>query len=153
MPNQISSITPEALNKQQKVIDWFACCHDEQARYQKIIELGAKLPPFPQEHKTAKNIVSGCQSIVYLHCSQKEDGKLYFEASSEALISSGLAMLALSAYSGLLPEEILQTPANFVEELGLGKSLTPGRSNGLLSMLTLIKQKSLLYYLKRQNLS
>lgn len=151
MTNQVFSITTDALQKQQNVVALFAGCPDEQARYQKIIELGAKLPPFPKEQKIPENIVNGCQSIVYLHCTQKEDGKLYFEAASEALISSGLAMLALAAYSGLSPEEILQTPAKFVEELGLGKSLTPGRSNGLLSMLTLIKQKSLLYCLKNKN--
>lgn len=151
MTNQIFSsqqITP--YDKQQSIIDYFASFIDEQTKYQKIIELGSKLPPFPSEKKIAENIVSGCQSVVYLHCIQDETGRLYFTAYSEALISSGLAALALAAYSGLFAEEILQTPPRFLEEIGLAKSLTPGRSNGLTSMLTLIKQKALQVYLNNR---
>lgn len=150
MANQIFSSTQTTpADKQQRIINYFVNCPDEQAKYQKIIELGSNLPEFPSEQKRAENIVSGCQSIVYLHCAQDEEGRLFFTAYSEALISAGLAALAIAAYSGLFPEEILQTPPRFAEEIGLAKSLTPGRSNGLLSMLTLIKQKSLQIYLNK----
>jgi len=102
-------------------------------RYQKIIDLGKSLPEIPEDHKTDANIVRGCQSIVYLH-SELKDGKLFFTASSEALISSGLAALLIMAYNGKSPEEVIKIAPSFLEELQIPASLSPGRSNGLASM-------------------
>ena len=136
--------------RQQAILAFFSGCNDEQAKYQKIIELGSSLPPFSEEYRLESNVVQGCQSIVYLDCKQKSDGKLYFTASSEALISSGLAALAIISYNGLSPEEVLQSNPYFIEKLGLAQSLTPGRSNGLASMITLIKQKALHFLLAQK---
>lgn len=113
-----------------------------QDRYQRIIELGRKLPPMPPEYKTDENIVKGCQSIVYLH-SQMEDGKIFYYAHSEALISAGLAALLIRAYSGQPPEVILKSKPTFLEELQILGSLSPSRSNGLANMFLRMQQDSL----------
>ena len=115
--------------------------------YQKIIELGSLNKNFPHDQILPENLVSGCQSTVYLY-SYSIDNKLFFESTSDALISSGLAFIASKAYSGLTAEEILKTPPSFVEAIGLNHNLTPSRSNGLQSMISLIKQKALHFYIK-----
>lgn len=126
----------------------FSSNMSSEQKYQKIIELGNRLADFPEHDRTEENLVPGCQSQVYLNFSEK-DGKLFFNAYSEALISAGLAFLCISSYSGLTAEEILKSPPTFVETLGLTKSLSPGRSNGLASMISSIKKKALNFILLR----
>jgi cysteine desulfuration protein SufE len=87
-------------------------------------------------------IVNGCQSIVYLR-SFLHDGHLFFQAESEALISSGLAYLLIAVYNGELPEVILKCLPVFIDELGISASLTPGRSNGLASIYLRMKQDAI----------
>jgi cysteine desulfuration protein SufE len=118
-------------------------------KYQKIMEIGARLPPYPVENKTEENIVPGCQSIVFIHA-EEIDGKLYFNAQSDSLLSAGLAYLCITFYSNLSPEEILKKPPEFLDTLGLTKSLTPGRSNGLASMINTIKKISLHFIIKNK---
>lgn len=121
------------LEKQQKIKTLFQACQTNEQRYQTIIAIGKNLPKMPPEFKTEENIVHGCQSIVYLHSSFHE-GKIFFTAFSEALITSGLASLLIMAYSGESPETVLQHKPSFFEELNIYASLSPGRSNGLASM-------------------
>ena len=120
----------------------FIHCRTGQDRYQKIIELGRELPPMAPEHKTEENIVRGCQSIVYLS-SEMVDGKIYFTAYSEALISAGLAAILIRAYSGQSPEMVLKTKPIFLEELQIIGSLSPSRSNGLANMFLRMQQDAL----------
>lgn len=120
----------------------FSCCQTQQDRYQKIIELGRELPPMPPEDKIEENIVKGCQSIVYLS-SEMVEGKIYFTAHSEALISAGLAAILIRAYSGQSPEMVLKTKPIFLEELQIIGSLSPSRSNGLANMFLRMQQDAL----------
>ncbi|NGX26189.1 MAG: Sulfur acceptor protein CsdE [Chlamydiae bacterium] len=120
----------------------FKDCFSQEDLYQKIIALGRNLPPLDQKYKIPENIVKGCQSIVYLH-TVMEDGKLFFHASSDALISSGLAALLIKAYNGEPPETVLQHKPTFLEDLQIYSSLTPGRSNGLASMFLRMQQDAL----------
>lgn len=99
-------------------------------RYQELIRMGQSLPFFPNELKTPERIVRGCQSTLYL-AAQTENGKLFFQADSDALISKGLAALLIAAYSGEPPETIIQFTPDFIGELGIAASLSPMRSNGL----------------------
>lgn len=125
----------------------FQNCHTLEERYEKIIELGRNLSPMSPEYKIEKNVVKGCQSIVYLYCECKDD-KLYYQASSDALISSGLAALLIRAYNGESPETILQCKPTFLEDLHIYASLSPGRSNGLANMY-LRMQKEAIKFLTR----
>jgi cysteine desulfuration protein SufE len=120
----------------------FAECKTPEEKYLKIIELGKLLPPLNPQFKTSELIVPGCQSIVYLH-SYLNDGLVYFEAESEALISAGLAYLLITAYNGEKPETILKCPPTFINELGISATLTPGRANGLASIYLRMKQDAL----------
>ena len=133
---------------QEHLINSFKELTDSQERYKKIIELGLQAPPLPENQRTESNLVSGCQSTVYLSAIEAIDGKLYFSTYSEALISAGLAWIATQFYSGLTPQQVLQTSPIFIDHLQLNQSLTPGRSNGLVSMIDLIKKKSIQIYMR-----
>jgi cysteine desulfuration protein SufE len=113
-------------------------------RYQLLMDMGKGLKPYLDVYKTPKNLVSGCQSILYLRSFQ-EDGKIFFEAQADALISAGLAALLVFLYSGETVETILKNSPVFIEELGIGASLSMNRSNGLSNILLKIKQESLSY--------
>jgi cysteine desulfuration protein SufE len=111
-------------------------------RYGRLIALGRRLAPYPEHLKIAANQVQGCQSILYLS-SETAGGKLFFTASSDALISAGLAALLILVYSGESPETILNTPPSFLAELGILSSLTLSRSNGLAHIHQRMKQDAL----------
>lgn len=130
------------LNKQNAVKNLFVSCVTSEEKYQKIIELGRTLPPYPSIDKTPEHQVKGCQSVTYLR-SYIKDAKLRFEVHSEALISSGLAALLLFVYQDEPPEVILKCPPLFLEEIGLQAALSPSRSNGLSSVFLHMKQEAL----------
>lgn len=130
------------LEKQNKIKDLFSECPTEEAKYEKIIELGQKQVPLSPAYKIPENLVKGCQSQVYLHASWKDE-TIIFESEADALISAGLAALLTQVYSGETPETILKCPPNYLEELGISSSLTPNRANGLYSMHLRMKQDAL----------
>jgi cysteine desulfuration protein SufE len=116
--------------KISKVKDLFAGCSSADERMRHLLDLGRTLAPYPPDLKIPSLQVSGCQSILYLY-SRLENGKLFFQASADALISAGLAALLIHVYSGETPETILRTPPSFLTDLGIFASLSPSRSNGL----------------------
>jgi len=134
------------MQKQQHVKDLFAPFKTEDLKYQKIIELGKKLPPFPESEKISEYVVKGCQSIMYLSA-KLEEGKVFFAVGSDALISAGLAAILIQVYSGETPEAILKCPPAYLEELGIGASLTQSRANGLYSIHLRMKQEALKFYM------
>jgi cysteine desulfuration protein SufE len=129
--------TPDAA--QAEIADEFAFFGDWTERYQYLIDLGRKLPPFPDAQKTDENKVTGCQSLVWLAASG-DAKRLDFQAISDSAIVSGLIALLLRVYSGRSAQEILATEPKFIEAIGLAKHLSPTRSNGLAAMLAAIKQ-------------
>jgi len=130
------------LKRQNLVKGAFAPLASEEEKYQKIIDLGRAMKPLPPAAKVPENVVKGCQSIMYLLSTYK-DGKVYFEAESDALISSGLASLLIQVYSGESPETILKCPPDYLEAIGITASLTPNRANGLYSIHLRMKQDAL----------
>lgn len=136
------------LERQESVKRDFAQLTSEEEKYQKIIALGRAMHPLPPEAKTPENVVKGCQSTMYLASSYR-DGKIFFEAESDALISSGLASLLIQVYSGESPETILKCPPNYLEEIGISASLTPNRANGLYSIHLRMKQDALRFLMGR----
>src|SRR5580704_12491845 len=114
-----------AFQEKERIIKKkFALLPSLEMRYNALIDLGKKLPPFPPSLKTPDNIVKGCQSTLYLYGSL-ENGKLFFQASSDALISAGLAALLLEVYNGEAPETLLSCPPDFLLELGVIAHLSP----------------------------
>ena len=123
---------------QQELIDEFSLFEDWMDRYQYLIDLGRRLPDFPAELRTEENRIRGCQSQVWF-VADNNDGRLEFRAISDAAIVSGLIALLLRVYSGRRPQEILETPPDFVTALQLETHLSPTRSTGLSSMLKAIR--------------
>jgi cysteine desulfuration protein SufE len=131
-------MSSEVAAAQQEIIEEFGLFDDWMDRYQYLIDLGRRLPEFPEELRTDEHRIRGCQSQVWF-VPEKRDGRLYFQAISDAAIVSGLIALLLRLYSGREPQDILATPPDFVEALELQSHLSPTRSNGLSSMLKAIR--------------
>lgn len=136
------------LEKQQKMMAVFSACGSEEDKYKKIIELGKALPSLGEQYKVPENLVKGCQSIMYLR-SYRQGETVFFEAESDALISSGLAAILIHVYSGETPEAILKCAPDYLDLLGVGASLTPNRANGLYSIHLRMKQDALKFLLNR----
>jgi len=139
MNAQRDSAPPSTDAAQAEIAEEFAFFGDWTERYQYLIDLGRKLPPFPDALKTDANKVSGCQSLVWLVASG-DVRRLDFEAISDSAIVSGLIALLLRVYSGRSAAEIIATEPKFIEAIGLAKHLSPTRSNGLAAMLAEIKR-------------
>ena len=125
--------------KKQQIIEEFSLYDEWLDKYEYLIELGKALEPFPEEKKTEDRLIKGCQSRVWLDSEQK-DGKLYFTADSDAIITKGIISLLVSVYSGRTPQEIAADNFAFVAEIGLKENLSPTRANGLVSMIETIKK-------------
>ena len=135
MMQPIEATTAEA---QLAIEEEFAFFGDWSERYQYLIDLGRRLPEFPEAWKVEENRLLGCQSNVWI-VPHVQDGKLFFSAASDSSIVSGLVYLALRVYSGRSREDILATEPSFVQAIGLSKHLSPTRSNGFSSLLQFIK--------------
>ena len=127
---------------QKQIIEIFLDFSSSEEKYEKIIEMGRALPPLTPEARIEKNLVQGCQSILYLETTYKE-GLIYFNADSEALISKGLAAFLIYVYSGASPEALFKEPPYFLKEIGLHQALSPARSNGLNSLYRKMQQEAL----------
>lgn len=129
----------EITAAQEALVDELGFFDDWADRYQYLIDLGRRLPEFPEALKTDENRIRGCQSQVWF-VPRKVGDRLEFQAISDAAIVSGLIALLLRVYSGRRPREILETPPDFVKELNLERHLSPTRSTGLHSMLEAIRR-------------
>ncbi|GAB2505845.1 SufE family protein [Pseudoxanthomonas sangjuensis] len=132
-------LEPTAAEAQQAIRDEFAFFGDWSERYQYLIDLGRKLPAFPEEWKTEEHRLLGCQSLVWI-VPGGDASKLDFQAISDSAIVSGLIYLALRVYSGRSAGEILGTEASYIADIGLAKHLSPTRSNGLAALLDFIRR-------------
>lgn len=124
---------------QDAIAEEFAFFGDWTERYQYLIDLGRKLPEFPEALRTEEHKVHGCQSQVWLVPSGDAQ-RLDFQATSDSAIVTGLIALLLRVYSGRSAREIVATEPRFIESIGLAKHLSPTRSNGLAAMLKTIQR-------------
>lgn len=124
--------------KEEQVIEDFAIYDEWLDKYEYIIELGKNLEAYPQDRKTDDHLIKGCQSRVWLDA-RKEDGKIFFTADSDAIITKGIISLLISIYSGADASEILNSDFSVVEKIGLRENLSPTRANGLVSMIETIR--------------
>ena len=126
---------------QQAIAEEFSFFGDWSERYQYLIDLGRKLPPFPEALRTEEHRIQGCQSQVWI-VAKGDAAKLEFQGASDSIIVSGLVYLALRVYSGRGAAEILATEPTYVEAIGLAKHLSPTRSNGLAAVLKFIQDSA-----------
>ncbi len=112
---------------------------DWMERYGFIIELGRKLPAFPEAWADDAHRVPGCQSRVWMEATYRE-GAMYFAGASDAAIVSGLIALLLRVYSGRPPAEIATTDPIFLKDLGLLEALSTNRGNGIAAMARKVRE-------------
>jgi cysteine desulfuration protein SufE len=132
---------------QDEIIENFELFDDWEGKYEYIIDLGKSLSGLADEHKTDENIITGCQSVVWLNAFTK-DNLVFFEADSQAIIVKGLVNMLLKVLSGHTSEEILNADLYFIDKIGLTSHLAQTRSNGLASMVKQMKTYALAYMAK-----
>lgn len=127
--------------KELQVIEDFAIYDEWLDKYEYIIDLGKNLEGYPEEKKTDEHLIKGCQSRVWLDY-EVRDGKVYFTADSDAIITKGIISLLIGIYSGASAAEILSSDFSVVEKIGLRENLSPTRANGLVSMIETIRRSA-----------
>ena len=129
---------------EQQIVEEFSLFDNWMDKYQYIIDLGKSMPVIDEAAKKDENLIKGCQSRVWLDC-REEDGKLYFSADSDAIITKGIISLLIRVYDGHTPDEILESEIDFIDTIGLRSNLSPTRANGLVSMMKQIKLYALAF--------
>ena len=132
---------------QDEVIEEFSDFDDWMDTYQLLIDLGNEQEPLAPEYKNDQNLIDGCQSRVWLQA-DLVDGKVEFQAESDALIVKGIIALLIKVVSGHTPDEILDNELYFIEAIGLKDHLSPTRSNGLLAMVKQMRMYALAFKAK-----
>ena len=132
---------------QDEVIEEFSDFDDWMDKYQLLIDLGNEQEPLAPEYKNDQNLIDGCQSRVWLQA-DLVDGKVEFQAESDALIVKGIIALLIKVVSSHTPDEILENELYFIEAIGLKDHLSPTRSNGLLAMVKQMRMYALAFKAK-----
>ena len=131
--------TKSLQETESDVVDEFSMFDEWLDKYEYLIELGKSLTDYPEEKKTDERLIKGCQSRVWLDY-KIDDGRIFFNADSDAIITKGIISLLIRIYSGRTPEEILSSDFSVVDKIGLKENLSPTRANGLVSMIARIRE-------------
>ena len=129
------------IESKSAIIEEFSMFDEWLDKYEYLIELGKNLEVFPVELKTDDRLIKGCQSRVWLD-TKVEDGRLFFRADSDAIITKGIISLLIQVYNGRTAEEINADDFGFIEQIGLRENLSPTRANGLNSMIETIRKEA-----------
>jgi cysteine desulfuration protein SufE len=135
---------------QDRIVEDFSVFEDWMDKYQQLIELGKDLPPIDEKKRTESYLIKGCQSKVWLD-GELKDGKIFFTADSDAIITKGIVALLVSVLSGRTPKEIIDADLYFIDKIGLKENLSPTRSNGLVSMVKQMRMYAIAYQSKMNN--
>ena len=131
MKNSIKDIEEEIVDEFNMFDSWID-------KYDYLIDLGKSLPKIDSIYKTQENIITGCQSQVWLHA-KKEDNKVVFTADSDAIMTKGIIAMLIRVLSGQKAENIINTNLDFIDKIGLNEQLSQTRANGLNSMIKQMK--------------
>ncbi len=130
---------------QEQIIADFAIFDDWMDKYNYLIELGNSLPPIDPSHRAERWAISGCQSRVWLDARTDDEGRVWFGADSDAIITKGIVSLLIKVLNGRTPREILDTDLYFIDRIGLRENLSPTRANGLAAMVKQMKLYALAF--------
>lgn len=139
---QITEIEEQIISEFENFDEWLD-------KYNYIIELGKSLAIIEESEKTESNLITGCQSKVWLQASY-DNGKIIFKADSDAIITKGIVGLLIRVLSNQKVEDIMSAKLDFVDQIGLREHLSPTRSNGLMSMIKQMKLYALAFKTKYQ---
>lgn len=129
---------------QEEIIEEFAVFDDWLDKYDYLIGLSGEVPPIDPAHRTERYLIQGCQSRVWVDAAER-DGRLYFTADSDAIITKGIIALLIRVMNGRTPEELLSTELYFIDRIGLRENLSPTRSNGLVAMIKQMRMYALAF--------
>ncbi|MBE6190351.1 MAG: SufE family protein [Alistipes sp.] len=129
---------------QEEIIEEFSIFDDWLDKYDYLISLSEQLPAIDPAHRTEQYLINGCQSRVWIDA-REEEGKLFFSADSDAIITKGIISLLIRVMNGRTAREVLDLELYFIEAIGLQANLSPTRSNGLLAMIKQMKLYALAY--------
>ena len=127
---------------QEEIIEEFSVFDEWLDKYDYLIELSDTLPAIAAEHRTDDYVIKGCQSRVWVDA-RTEQGKVFFSADSDAIITKGIIALLIRVMNGRTAQEIIDMDLYFIDAIGLGENLSPTRSNGLLAMIKQMKMYAL----------
>jgi cysteine desulfuration protein SufE len=133
--------------RQNEIIEELQDFDDWMDKYQLLIDLGNGQEPLDEKYKVESNLIDGCQSRVWLQADYV-DGKIHFQAESDALIVKGIVALLIRVLNDSTPQEILDADLYFIEQIGLKEHLSPTRSNGLLAMVKQMRMYALAFNAK-----
>ncbi len=137
----IAEIEKQVISEFEQYPDWLD-------KYNYLIDIGKSLPIIDEQYKVDNNLISGCQSKVWLNA-EFENGKVVFKADSDAIITKGLVGLLVRVFSNQSPDDIINANVEFINEIGLKEHLSPTRANGLLSLIKQIKFYAVAFKLKK----
>lgn len=129
-------------NIQEAIIEEFSVFDEWLDKYDYLIELSDTLPAIANEHRMEQYVIKGCQSRVWVDA-RIEDGKIFYSADSDAIITKGIIALLIRVMNGRTPQEIIDLDLYFIDAIGLGENLSPTRSNGLVAMIKQMKMYAL----------
>ena len=132
---------------QEEIIEEFSVFDDWLDKYDYLIGLSETLPAIAPEHRTERYLIEGCQSRVWVDA-KLEDGRVYYAADSDAIITKGIIALLIRVLNGRTPQEILDTELYFIDAIGLSANLSPTRANGLVSMIKQMRLYALAFQAK-----
>jgi cysteine desulfuration protein SufE len=134
---------------QDQIIDEFSVFDEWLDKYDYLIDLSKELPVIDEKHRTDQYVIKGCQSRVWVDA-HMADGKIYFSADSDAIITKGIIALLIRVLNGRTPQEILDCDLYFIDRIGLRENLSPTRANGLLAMIKQMKLYALAFQNQKQ---
>ena len=134
---------------QDQIIDEFSVFDEWLDKYDYLIDLSKELPVIDEKHRTDQYVIKGCQSRVWVDA-HMADGKIYFSAESDAIITKGIIALLIRVLNGRTPQEILDCDLYFIDRIGLRENLSPTRANGLLAMIKQMKLYALAFQNQKQ---
>lgn len=129
---------------QNDIIEEFSMFDDWEERYQYMIDLGKTLPLIDEQYKNDEQSIKGCQSKVWVRAEMK-NGKLFFTADSDAIITKGIIAILIRVFSNQSPKDIIEANTDFIDKIGLKEHLSPTRANGLVSMIKQLKMYAIAY--------
>ena len=135
---------------QESIIEEFAIFDDWLDKYDYLISLSEELAPIDPAKRTEKYLIEGCQSRVWV-AAELRDGKVYYTADSDAIITKGIVALLIRVMNGRSAEEAATIDLYFIDAIGLGENLSPTRSNGLRAMIQQMKLYALVFSKQSEN--
>ena len=134
---------------QDEIIEEFSVFDDWLDKYDYLISLSDSLPAIAPEHRTENYLIEGCQSRVWVDA-RMEEGKIFYSADSDAIITKGIIALLIRVLNGRTPQEVLDTDLYFIDAIGLSANLSPTRANGLAAMVKQMRLYALAFASKKE---